>query len=162
VVFQNDFLFADTIRENIDFGRNLTDEQIEKAAFEAQAGFVYEKEDGLDSLLAVKGANFSGGQKQRILIARALAAHPEILILDDSSSALDYRTDAELRRALSQEFKETTAIIVAQRVSSIMSATKIMMLEDGHIIGYGSHDELMELQGKYAEMFNLQAEKYKS
>ncbi len=156
VVFQNDFLFADTIRENIDFGRELGEEKIIKAAEDAQASFIYEKEDGFDSLLAVKGANFSGGQKQRLLIARALAAHPEILILDDSSSALDYKTDAELRRALSREFKDTTAIIIAQRVSSIMSATKIMMLEDGRIIGCGSHDELVKDCPSYREIFEIQ------
>lgn len=156
VVFQNDFLFADTISENIDFGRELGEERIIKAAEEAQASFIYEKEDGFDTLLAVKGANFSGGQKQRLLIARALAAHPEILILDDSSSALDYKTDAELRRALSSEFKDTTTIIVAQRVSSIMSATKILMLEDGRIIGYGSHEELVKNCSSYREIFEIQ------
>lgn len=156
VVFQNDFLFADTISENIDFGRGLGDEEIKKAAENAQASFIYEKEDGFDSYLAVKGANFSGGQKQRLLIARALAAHPEILILDDSSSALDYKTDAELRRALSREFKDTTSIIIAQRVSSIMSATKIMMLEDGRIIGYGSHEELVKTCPSYREIFEIQ------
>jgi ATP-binding cassette subfamily B protein len=156
IVFQNDFLFADTIAENIDFGRGLSEERIKKAAEEAQASFIYEKEDGFDTLLAVKGANFSGGQKQRLLIARALAAHPEILILDDSSSALDYKTDAELRRALSREFKETTTIIVAQRVSSIMNATKIMMLEDGRVIGYGSHDELVKSCPSYREIYEIQ------
>jgi len=156
VVFQNDFLFADTILENIDFGRGLSDEQVKKAAYEAQAGFIDDKEDEFNTQLAVKGANFSGGQKQRLLIARALAAHPEILILDDSSSALDYRTDAELRRALSQEYKETTAIIIAQRVSSIMSATKIIMLDDGQIIGYGSHDDLVKSCPSYREIFEIQ------
>jgi len=156
VVFQNDFLLADTIRENIDFGRALGDSQIEYAAQTAQAGFIYEKEGGFLSKLTVGGANLSGGQKQRLLIARALAANPEILILDDSSSALDYRTDAMLRKALLKNYSNTTTIIIAQRISSIMHADKIMMLEDGCIAGYGTHEELLETCGAYREIYETQ------
>ncbi len=156
VVFQNDFLFADTIRENIDFGRSLSDEQIKKAAKTAQADFIFEKENEFSSRLTTKGSNLSGGQKQRLLIARALAASPEILILDDCSSALDYKTDAELRRALSEDFKETTAIIIAQRVSSIMGSDKIMVLDEGRIIGYGTHSELISTCKSYQEIFEIQ------
>ena len=94
----------------------------------------------------------SGGQKQRILIARALVAHPDILILDDSSSALDYRTDASLRKELGEHFKDTTTIMIAQRISSIRHADHIMVLEQGHIIGYGTHEELMESCELYQEI----------
>lgn len=156
VVFQNDFLFADTIRENINFGRSLTDEQLRRAAKTAQAGFIEKKEGGFEHKLTVKGANLSGGQKQRVLIARALAAAPEILLLDDSSSALDYLTDAALRKALRKNFKDTTAIVIAQRISSIMNAEKIMMLEDGMIIGYGTHEELMMFCDGYREIYDTQ------
>jgi len=156
VVFQNDFLFADTIRANIDFGRRLTDAQIEMAAGTAQMDFVSEKSEGFSSLLTIKGANLSGGQKQRLLIARALAANPEILMLDDCSSALDYKTDAELRHALAKGFKDTTTIVVAQRISSIMAADKIMVLDEGRIIGYGSHAELLSTCGSYREIYEAQ------
>jgi ATP-binding cassette subfamily B protein len=156
VVFQNDFLFADTIRENIDFGRSLNDEQIEAAAQTAQADFIFEKEDGFSSMLTVKGTNLSGGQKQRLLIARALAANPEILLLDDCSSALDYKTDAALRRALARYFWDTTTIIVAQRISSIMSADKIIVMDEGRIIGYGSHNELLTVCESYREIYAAQ------
>lgn len=156
VVFQNDFLFADTIRENINFGRGLSDEKIEEAAEAAQADFIKEKENGFMHLLTVKAANLSGGQKQRVLIARALAADPEILLLDDCSSALDYLTDAALRRALYRKFKDTTIIIIAQRISSIMNADKIIMLDDGKIIGYGTHEELLARCESYREIYDTQ------
>ncbi len=156
VVFQNDFLFADTIRENINFGRGLSDDAILRAAEQAQADFIADKEESFDTLLAVGGANLSGGQKQRLLIARALAARPEILLLDDCSSALDYKTDAGLRRALSREFGDTTAVIIAQRVSSVMGADKIMVLEDGRVAGYGTHEELLETCSGYREIFEIQ------
>lgn len=156
VVFQNDFLFADTIRENIDFGRRLSDDQIEMAAETAQMDFVSEKSEGLSSLLTIQGANLSGGQKQRLLIARALAANPEILLLDDCSSALDYKTDAALRHALAEQFKSTTTIIIAQRISSIMGADKIMVLDDGRLIGYGTHTELLGTCESYREIYEAQ------
>lgn len=144
IVFQNDVLFADTIEENIRFGREISQEGIERAMECAQAQpFIQELEEGLRYRLAIRGSNLSGGQKQRVLIARALAAHPEILILDDSSSALDYQTDAQLRQALAKNFRETTTIIVAQRASSIRHADHILMLENGKEIGYGTHEELM-------------------
>lgn len=144
IVFQNDVLFADTIEENIRFGREMDDKAIEQAIDCAQARpFIRELEDGVKSRLTIRGSNLSGGQKQRVLIARALAAHPQILILDDSSSALDYQTDARLRQALAKNFSETTTIIVAQRASSIRHADHILVLENGREIGYGTHDELM-------------------
>lgn len=153
VVFQNDVLFADTIRENIDFGRGLSDEEIEKAARCAQAmEFISGLPEGLGHMLTVKGTNLSGGQKQRVLVARALAGRPEFLILDDSSSALDYKTDAALRGALRQEYAGITTVIIAQRVSSILHADHILVLDEGRELGYGTHDELMESCEVYREI----------
>lgn len=144
VAFQNDMIFEDTILENVNLGRNLSEEQIQEALLYARAKeFVEQKTNNLEEALDIKGANLSGGQKQRILIARALAAHPEILILDDSSSALDYQTDAMLRQELGKHFEDTTKIIVAQRVSSVMQADHIIVLEEGQVIGYGKHEELI-------------------
>lgn len=145
IVFQNDVLFSDTIGENINFGRGLSLRDEEEAAECAQAsGFIKELSEGFDYKLAIRGSNLSGGQKQRILISRALAAHPEILILDDSSSALDYRTDALLRQALHSKFGNSTLVIVAQRVSSIKDADSIIVLESGKAVGYGTHKQLMK------------------
>ncbi len=156
VVFQNDFLYADTIGENIDFGRSLGADAIRQAAATAQAGFISERADGFDGEIAPKGANLSGGQKQRLLIARAIAANPEILILDDASSALDYRTDAALRRAMQWEFADTTKVIVAQRVSSIQHADWILMLDEGQVIGSGTHAQLLENCESYHEIAAIQ------
>ena len=110
----------------------------------------------LSIMLDIKGANLSGGQKQRILIARALAAHPDFLVLDDSSSALDYRTDSRLRRQLKEHFRDTTTIMIAQRISSVMHADHILVLEDGEMIGYGTHEELMESCEIYQEISRSQ------
>ena len=156
VVFQNDFLYAGTIEENIDFGRNLAHENIEEAAQTAQAEFIAEREGRFEAELVPKGANLSGGQKQRMLLSRAMAGNPYILLLDDSSSALDYKTDAALRRALSRSFARTTKIIVAQRVSSIRTADKILVLEDGKEAGYGTHEELMRSCPSYREIAEAQ------
>lgn len=157
VVFQNDILFADTIASNIAFGRDIGMEQIEKAAACAQASeFIEALPLKYEHMLAMKSSNLSGGQKQRLLIARALAADPEILILDDSSSALDYKTDSLLRKALAENFGKTTTIIIAQRISSIMHADRILVLEDGRMPGYGTHEELLENCGVYREIYELQ------
>lgn len=153
VVFQNDTIFEDTIAGNVTLGREMSEKQVQEALLYARASeFVENKADKEEEALNIKGANLSGGQKQRVLIARALAARPEILILDDSSSALDYRTDAELRRGIKEHFTDTTLVIVAQRVSSIRNADHILVLEDGRPIGYGSHRELMEKCDVYAEI----------
>ena len=144
VVFQNDTIFEDTIYENVRMGRQLGREEIVQALSYAQAEeFTQEKERSEGGMLDIRGANLSGDQKQRVLIARALAARPEILILDDSSSALDYRTDAMLRRQLKENFSGTTTILIAQRISSVMHADHILVLEDGEMIGYGTHEELL-------------------
>lgn len=157
VAFQNDFLMAATVRENVDYGRNLTDEQINKGIDCAQAReFVDGLDGGLDFDLAQKANNLSGGQKQRLLVARALAGNPEVLILDDSSSALDYATDAALRRALAREFADVTKIIVAQRISSVKYADLIIVMEDGEIIGAGTHDQLLNTCEEYALIYATQ------
>lgn len=153
VVFQGDILFAGTIAANIDFGRGLSRQEIQHAADCAQAGeFISRLSDGLDHRLTAKGTNLSGGQKQRVLIARALAAHPAILLLDDSSSALDYQTDAKLRAALREHFRDITTIVVAQRISSVMQADHILVMDDGRAVGYGTHAELMESCPLYREI----------
>ena len=148
-VFQNDFIAEGSIADNIRFFRDLDNTALEAAAADAQAGFIYEKEGGMDAEVVVRGNNLSGGQKQRLLIARALAANPEILILDDSSSALDYRTDADLRRALRQNHRDTTTVVVAQRISSLRHADLILVLDDGCVIGAGDHAHLMATCEEY-------------
>lgn len=157
VVFQNDYLMAASMEENIDFFRGLSEEQIGEAALHAQAKeFIREKEGNMDARVAVRGNNLSGGQKQRIMIARALAAKPQILVLDDASSALDYKTDAQLRQELHTHFRDTTTITIAQRISSIQGADHILVLEDGKCIGYGSHRELLENCREYQLIYELQ------
>ena len=154
---QYDFLYADTIEENIKFGRDLTHEQVVEAAITAQGNdFITDFSDGYNHMLAQKGINISGGQKQRLLIARAVAAKPEILVLDDSSSALDYKTDAALRRALKERVTDTTVVTVAQRVSSIKDCDLILVLEDGVIIGAGDHEHLMATCTEYKEISDSQ------
>lgn len=157
VAFQSDAFFAGIIYDNIDLGRGLPREEIEKAARCAQAEeFILEKEAGYQSEVHAKAANLSGGQKQRLLIARALAGNPSILILDDSSSALDYRTDAAMRNAVRKEYPDTTMILVAQRVSSVRNADLILVLEEGHAAGLGTHEELMEKCFLYQEISRIQ------
>lgn len=156
VVFQNDFILADSIRENVDFGRGISDEDLLIAAKFAQADFIETKEGGLSHMLTAKGSNLSGGQKQRLLIARALAGKPEILVLDDCSSALDYKTDKALRSALRQNFRDTTTIIVAQRISSILHADHILVLDSGRVIGAGTHETLLETCPDYREIYDVQ------
>lgn len=157
VAFQNDTIFEDSVNENITLGRDIGHEQVEAAAKYAQiAEHIENMPDGYDSMLAIKGANLSGGQKQRVLIARALAGNPDILVLDDSSSALDYKTDAAVRNAIRNNYSDTTTIIVAQRVSSVMNADMIIVIEEGRIIGSGTHDELMRDCVEYREISRLQ------
>ena len=156
VVFQNDFLAEGTIADNIRFFRDLDDVDLNKAAEYAQAEFIQQKEGAMDAEVVVRGNNLSGGQKQRLLIARALAADPEILILDDSSSALDYRTDSLLRNALRKHYRNTTTVLVAQRISSLRHADLILVLQDGNIIGMGNHQQLMTSCEEYAYLAKQQ------
>lgn len=157
VVFQNDVLFADTIRANIDFGRKLPEERIIKAAQAAQAmEFINGLPEGFDHIVTARGTNLSGGQKQRVLLARALAGDSDILILDDSSSALDYKTDSQLRQALREGYAGVTTIVIAQRISSILHADHILVLDEGRAIGYGTHEQLMESCELYREISESQ------
>ena len=149
IAFQNDFVAEGTIGENIRFFRDISDEAVARAAEDAQAEFIAYKEGGMNAEVVVRGNNLSGGQKQRLLIARALAADPEILILDDASSALDYRTDANLRQSLRENHRNTTTVVVAQRISSLRHADLILVLSDGKVIGAGKHEALLENCDEY-------------
>lgn len=156
VVLQNDFVAEGDIAHNIRFFRDIPDEQLEKAAACAQASFIGEKEGGMQAEVVVRGNNLSGGQKQRLLIARALASDPEILVLDDASSALDYKTDSELRKALRENYRNTTTVLVTQRISSLQHADLILVLHDGEVIGAGRHQELMASCEEYRNIAETQ------
>lgn len=157
VVMQNDFIYAGSIEDNIKFGREISDENIRKAAASAQAAeFIEAYDDGYSHHLQSKGTNLSGGQRQRILISRALAEDPKILILDDASSALDYKTDANLRKAIRESFSDITTVVVAQRVSSVMNCDLVIVLEEGKIIGIGGHEQLMDECSVYREISESQ------
>ncbi len=158
VVPQKAVLFSGTIADNMRFGKkDATEEEIEAALAIAQAdGFVHEKDGGILFALNQGGKNLSGGQKQRLTIARALVKKPEILILDDSSSALDYATDAALRKAIKEETDNTTVFLVTQRASSIMYADKIVVLDDGKVVGIGTHEELLKTCEVYQEIYTSQ------
>ena len=141
---QKAVLFKGTIRSNLQWGKpDATDREMWEAIDMAQAREVVEGKGGLDAVVAQNGRNLSGGQRQRLTIARALVRSPQILILDDSASALDYATDARLRTALRSLEGETTTFLVSQRASSIRHADKILVLEDGELAGIGTHDELL-------------------
>lgn len=160
VVEQKATLFSGTIRDNLKWGNeNATDEEIMSAARTAQAqDVINSKESGLDSVIEQGGKNLSGGQRQRLTIARALVKKPEILILDDSSSALDFATDAKLRKAIAS-IKDTSVIIVSQRTSSIKHADVIAVLDDGRLAGLGTHSELLENCPVYKEIYDSQYKK---
>ena len=161
MVLQKAVLFRGTIRENLFWGNEgATDEEIWKALETAQAKeFVEQKEDGLDTMIEQEGRNLSGGQRQRLSIARALVRKPEILILDDSSSALDYATDLKLRQAIKALPGDMTVFIVSQRASSLMHAEQIIVLDDGDVVGLGTHEELLKSCETYREIYNTQIEK---
>ena len=157
VVFQNDVIFADTLARNISFGRDVSQDAMRQAAADARAAeFIEAYEDTYQHKAAIHGSNLSGGQRQRVLITRALAGNPDILILDDSSSALDYKTDAALRRAILDHYSNTTTIIIAQRVSSILSLDHILVMDEGRIIGQGTHEELLASCPQYLDIYNTQ------
>lgn len=155
-VLQKPVLFKGTIRENLIWGNeNATDAELIDALRAAQAlDFVMDKPGGLDAVVEQEGRNFSGGQRQRLSVARALATKPDVLILDDSSSALDYATDAAMRKAVSERFADTTLFIVSQRAKTLTNADIIIVLEDGAAVGIGKHDELLENCGIYREIYN--------
>ena len=159
VVLQKNVLFAGTVKENLRWGDpGATDAQLVRACELAQADeFVRQFPDGYDTRIEQGGTNVSGGQKQRLCIARALLKRPKILILDDSTSAVDTRTDALIRRALAREIPGTTKIIIAQRLSSVEHADQIIVLDEGRILERGTHDELMALGGEYQQIHALQS-----
>ena len=161
MVLQKAVLFRGTIRENLFWGNEgADDEEIWKALKTAQAKeFVEQKEDGLDTMIEQEGRNLSGGQRQRLSIARALVRKPEILILDDSSSALDYATDLKLRQAIKALPGDMTVFIVSQRASSLMHADQILVLDDGDVVGLGTHEELLKNCETYREIYDTQVEK---
>jgi ATP-binding cassette subfamily B multidrug efflux pump len=155
---QKALLFTGTVGDNIRYGKeDAADEEIRKAADIAQsAGFIGEMKGGFDSVISQGGSNVSGGQKQRLSIARAIVRKPDIYVFDDSFSALDFKTDASLRAALKDETKNATVIIVAQRVSTVMGADQIVVLEDGAVAGIGTHQQLMAACGVYREIVKSQ------
>ncbi|MBS5645363.1 MAG: ABC transporter ATP-binding protein, partial [Clostridiales bacterium] len=161
IVMQKAQLFAGTIRSNLLWGNSeATDEELWAALQTAQAKeFVFAKKDGLDEIVEQGGRNLSGGQRQRLTIARALVKKPEILILDDSASALDYATDAALRKSLKSLPDSVTVFIVSQRTSSIQHADQILVLDDGRLVGRGTHGELLDSCGIYREIYESQFQK---
>ena len=161
MVLQKAVLFKGTIRENMRWGNeNATDEEIMQALEIAQAKeFVDKKEGGLDFLVEQGGKNLSGGQRQRLTIARAIVKKPDILILDDSASALDFATDAKLRMAIRDMENRATVFIVSQRAASIMYADKIIVLDDGQVVGMGTHEELLAGCEVYQEIYYSQFKK---
>ena len=161
MVLQKNTLFSGTIMENLKWGDEAaTDEQVYEMAQYAQAdGFVKGFADGYATELGQGGVNVSGGQKQRLCIARALLKKPKILILDDSTSAVDTATEAEIRKSFSTSLKDTTKLIIAQRVSSVEDADRILVMDEGEIVGQGTHKELMDGCEQYREIYYSQKDK---
>ena len=155
-VFQNDALFRGEIGENIRLGREITLDEVNDAIRRAQAESFIEEKGGVNSEVQSHGSNFSGGQQQRLLLSRALAGTPDILLLDDATSALDFKTESAFRQALREQSKATTTIIIAQRISAVMHCDQILVMEDGEMLGLGTHEELMQSCPLYQEIAALQ------
>lgn len=155
-VFQNDLLFNMSVRENILFYRDFGEKEVVQALYDAQADFVFDLPEGIDTVLDAKGNNLSGGQKQRILIARALIGHPPLIVLDDATSALDYKTDAKLRKVLRENYADSTQIIVSQRISSLAGCDSVLIVDRGKIVAQGSNEDLMETSPLYREIYSSQ------
>ena len=158
MVLQKNVLFSGTIKQNLMWGNKFaTDEEIVHAAKAAQAhDFIMSFPNGYDTELGQGGVNVSGGQKQRLCIARALLKHPKIMIMDDSTSAVDTATDAAIRSGLKNEFGDTTVLIIAQRISSVENADRIIVMNDGKIDAIGSHEELLATNEIYRDVYNSQ------
>ena len=160
MVLQNNVLFTGTIRENLLWGRpDATEEEPIQAAKDAQAyDFIMGLPDGFDTMLTQGGTNVSGGQKQRLCIARAMLRKPAVLILDDSTSAVDSATEAAIRQSFASNLKDTTVIIIAQRISSVQYADEVLILDDGRIAGRGTHEQLLAGNAIYQEIYQSQQE----
>lgn len=156
---QKAFLFSGTVKDTVAYGQKASENEVNKALAIAQADFLKNLDGGLDAPIAQGGTNISGGQRQRLSIARAIGKHPEILLFDDSFSALDYKTDKALRHALEENLEEVTKIIVAQRISTIQHADQILVLEHGRIVGRGRHEELLASCPVYQEIAQSQLSK---
>ena len=158
MVLQKNVLFSGTIRDNLRWGNpNATDEQIVEACKVASAhDFIMSFPDGYDTDLGQGGVNVSGGQKQRLCIARALLCNPKVIIRDDSTSAVDTATDSQIRSALRQKLSGTTTIMIAQRITSVSEADKIIVMEEGEIVDIGTHDELLERNAIYQDLYHSQ------
>ena len=161
MVLQKNLLFSGTVAENLRWGNeNASDEEIKKfSSYAAADKFITSFSDGYDTVLNKGGMNLSGGQKQRVCIARALIKKPKILILDDSTSAVDTATEAQIREALSTELSDCTKIIIAQRISSVRDAEQIIVMNDGKITGIGTHEQLLENNSEYYEIYSSQMDK---
>src|SRR5699024_11911116 len=148
-------LFSGTIRSNLKYGKpDATDEDMWHALEVAQADFVKDLPEGLEARVEQGGGNFSGGQRQRLSIARAIINQPSIYVFDDSFSALDFETDAKLRQALAPETKDAITVIIAQRVNTVINADKILVTDNGEIVGQGTHEELLESTALYQDTVN--------
>ena len=158
VVLQKNQLFTGTVKENLRWGnKDASDEEIVRVSKIAAAdSFIAPLKEGYDSHVEQGGTNFSGGQRQRLCIARALLKQPKILIMDDSTSAVDTATDTQIRQALKNDVKDLTKIIIAQRISSVQDADMIIMMNDGHIEDIGTHDELLSRNKNYQGLYNTQ------
>lgn len=159
-VSQTPFLFSDTIKNNVDFGNeNLTDDEINHFLKLAKADYVHNLEDGIQTIIGENGISLSGGEKQRLSLARALAKKPELLILDDITSALDYESELEVTKNINNLEYECTKIIIAQKIISVKNADKIFVLKQGNIINEGTHKELLETSDIYKEIYDIQSGK---
>ena len=157
-VLQKSELFSGSVEDNIKWGdKNASENDVKEAAVVAQADeFISKMEDGYESYVAEKGASLSGGQKQRVAISRAVLRNPEILIFDDSTSALDLGTEAKLRNELNKKFKDTTVIMIAQRIASVMHADRIAVIENGRITAFDNHENLMKTSAAYRDIYSSQ------
>jgi ABC-type multidrug transport system fused ATPase/permease subunit len=152
LVFQEPFLLAGSVRDNVAMGRSTTDEEIWTALAAAEAGFVHEFSEGLDTIVGERGIGLSGGQRQRVALARALVGHPVALLLDDTTSSLDPGTEAKVLANLRETLRDTTVVAVASRPSTIALADDVLYLSDGHVVAHGRHEHLLSTVPEYRRL----------